>query len=65
MFPPLYSPLEGQTFLIVDALLLLFILVPEHLSTKTKKPFWSHAIFGLCWSVIVVASAVLQPGFAR
>jgi hypothetical protein len=60
MFTNLYSPLEGQTLLIVDALLLVFILLSEHLHNPGKKPYRRDAIIGLCWSVIVVASAVVQ-----
>jgi hypothetical protein len=56
----LYSPLEGQALLIVDALLLVLILVSEYLYIPMKKPFWRDAAIGLCWSVIVVASAVVQ-----
>jgi hypothetical protein len=60
MFTQIYFPLEGQTLLILDAVLLLFILVSEDIYIPTKRPFSCHAIFGLCWSVIVVASAVVQ-----
>ena len=48
MFTPFYSPLDGQTLLIVDALLLVFILVSEQLYIPIKKPLWCHAMFGLC-----------------
>ena len=56
----LHPPLAGQPFLIVDALLLVFILVSGHPYCPTKKPLWRNAIFGLCWSVIVLASAIIQ-----
>lgn len=55
---PCYPLLEGQSFLIVDAVLLLSLLVSHRL--QSIKPFWVPALFGLCWSVIVVATDVLQ-----
>ena len=55
-----YYPLEGQTFLIVDAALLLSFLAVPDLHIHMKKKFWSDAMVGLCWSVIVVATAAVQ-----
>ncbi len=54
----MYSPLEGQALLIVDAVLLLFLLISEHI--PIQKPYWFHSLFGLCWSVIVVATEIVQ-----
>lgn len=55
---PYYFPFEGQGLLIVDAVLLLVLLVSEHI--RLKKPFWTDAIFSLCWSVIIVAASIIQ-----
>ncbi len=54
----MYSPLEGQAILIVDAVLILFLLISEHI--PMKKPFWFHSLLGLCWGVIVVATEAVQ-----
>jgi len=58
MITQFYSPLEGQLLLVVDAILILLILVSENI--PMKKPFWYYSMFSLCWSVIVVATAVVQ-----
>ena len=60
MLGQFYSPLEGQALLIVDALLMLILLVSGHFYPLLKRPFWSWALFGLCWSAIVVAAAAAQ-----
>ena len=59
MLTQFYSPLEGQSLLIVDALLLLFFLVLQKWYAPLKHRILLDGMFGLCWSVIVIASAVV------
>jgi hypothetical protein len=59
MFNQIYASTEGQMFLVVDAVLLLLILVSgAYLPPKVRV--WSYALFGLCWSAMVVAAAAAQ-----
>ena len=62
MFTAVYYPLEGQTLLIVDAVLLLTFFASPGLQIPIRKASWSDALIGLCWSAIVVASAAVQYG---
>jgi hypothetical protein len=60
MFTKVYYPLEGHNLLIADGFVILLILISHHLYIPGRRSFWSHAVFGLCWSVIVVAAAIMQ-----
>jgi len=54
----MYSPLQGQILLIVDAFLILVLLTKG--LVPMKRHFWLDATFSLCWSIIVVAAGVVQ-----
>lgn len=55
MLNQVYASLEGQMFLVVDAVLLLLIIVSGIYLPRFRV--WSYALFALCWSAIVVIAA--------
>lgn len=59
MLNQMYASIQGQMFLVVDAVLLLLLIV-SGIYLPPKVRVWSYAVFGLCWSAIVVAAAAAQ-----
>ncbi|WP_109489089.1 hypothetical protein [Occallatibacter savannae] len=51
-----FTPISGQMFLIVDAVILLSVVVSQEFLLTAGRRWWSVALFALCWSVIVVAT---------
>jgi len=61
MFSHIDTPLQGYMCLLADAALLLIILVSGTYSLYHPRwRLWCYALFGLCWSAIVVIAAAAQ-----